>query len=264
MNTAHALTSVEPEYEYLFSVCTLVNNLQEYELMKSTFEQFGFTGDCEYLFYDNSETNVVDAYQAISGFLRQARGKYIIAVHQDVRCLDSKEHLIGCLQHLTQMDSKWAVCGNAGCNDYHEQVRYLENAGKLLKDEGLPRQVKSLDENLLIIKQSANLSVSGDLSGYHFYGTDLCIIADLLGYTSYVVPFMVQHLSMGGSKGFWEAEAMFKHGYGYKLRNRYIETTCARFYLSNGRFKTKLYNAQPFYTFVKAGLIIKKFLRKLS
>lgn len=264
MNTPLSLKTVEQQYDCLFSICTLVNNLQEYELMRSSFAQCGFTDSCEYIYYDNSHANVVDAYQAISGFLRQAKGRYIIAVHQDVRCVDSIQHLQACLQHLTQLDSKWAVCGNAGCNNYHEQVRYLDNAGKVMQDKDLPRKVKSLDENLLIINRAAHISISGDLSGYHFYGTDLCIIADFLGYTSYVIPFMVQHLSMGGSRGFWEAVATFKDGYGHKLRNRYIETTCARFYLSNGRFKTKLYNAFPFFSVIKAGLIVKNLFKKLS
>lgn len=261
MNTPLVLTAIEQEYKYLFSICTLVNDLQEYELMKASFEKCGFTDDCEYLLYDNSKSNTVDAYQAIGGFLRQAQGKYIIAVHQDVRCVDTKQQLLTCIEVLNRKDKKWAICGNAGCNNYHEQVRYLDNVGKVMKDKDLPRKVKSLDENLLIINRAANISISGDLTGYHFYGTDLCIIADFLGYTSYVIPFMVQHLSLGGSKNFRESIKMFKKGYGRKLRNRYIETTCTRFYLSNGRTKTKIYNIPPFFTLIKATLILKNFAK---
>ena len=226
--------------------------------MKSSFENCGFTDNCEYLLYDNSKANTVDAYQAISGFLKHAQGKYIIAVHQDVRCLDTMQQLLSCIDTLSKKDQSWAICGNAGCNDYHEQVRYLDNAGKIMKDENLPRKVKSLDENLLIINRASNISISGDLKGYHFYGTDLCIIADFLGYTSYVIPFMVQHLSLGGSENFRESTKMFKKRYSKKLRNRYIETTCTRFYLSNGRVKTQVYNTPPFFSIIKATLIFKK------
>lgn len=264
MSKAISLTTVEPSYDLQFSICTLVSDLQEYDQMKASFEACGFTDGCEYLFYDNSHVNQVDAYQAITGFLKQAKGRYLIVVHQDVRCLDTKQQLLTCLGDLTKLDSRWAICGNAGCNDYHEQVRYLENGGTVLQDDGLPKQVKSLDENLLIINRNTNLTVSGDLTGYHLYGTDLCIIADFLGYSSYVIPFMVNHLSLGGSTNLKEAISQFRNEYGRKLRNRYVETTCTRFYLSNGRAKTFIYNMEPMFSVVKTPLVVRGLFRKIS
>lgn len=263
ISTAISLTTVEPAYAFQFSICTLVNNLHEYAQMKSSFEACGFTEGCEYLYYDNSQSNFVDAYQAVAGFLKQAKGRYLLIVHQDVRCLDPKEHLVSCLADLTKKDSKWAICGNAGCNDYHEQVRYLENAGVVQQDKDLPRKVKSLDENLLIINNSTNITISGDLTGYHLYGTDLCLIADFLGYTSYVIPFMVHHFSMGGSTNLKASILDFRNKYGRKLRSRYVETTCTRFYLSNGESKTFLYNLEPVFSFVKTPHVLRGLFRKM-
>ncbi len=47
------------------------------------------------------------------------------------------------------------------------------------------------------LKTETLISVSANIHNFHFYGTDICIVADILGYTSYVIPFMVKHLSKG-------------------------------------------------------------------
>lgn len=254
------LTQVEPEFRYLFSVCTIVNNLQEYGLMKTSFETCGFSENCEYLIYDNSVTNHVDAYQAIRGFLHQAKGKYLVIVHQDVRCIDQREVLEKCLLEISQKDPLWAICGNAGSSGYHSIIMHITNAGKVIKHENLPARVSSLDENLLIINRTTNLTISADLKGFHLYGTDLCLVADFLGYTSYVIPFMVDHLSVGNLKDLESHVEPFVQAYGRKLRNRFIETTCTKFYLSNTLVKNKMYNLSPGFSVVKAIQRVKKIL----
>ncbi|QCR23492.1 hypothetical protein [Pontibacter sp. SGAir0037] len=242
MANPRILKQVDPDYSYLFSICTIVNNQDEYYEMVQSFEKCGFVDDCEYLIVDNSHTNAFDAYKAIAGFFKQALGRYLIIVHQDVRCLDTKVELIKCLQDLTTKDPKWALCGNAGGNGYHAKVFHINNDGIIMLNEDLPAKVNSLDENLLIINRATNLTISGDLTGFHLYGTDLCIIADILGYTSYVIPFMVNHLSEGNLEALKEHIPDFLYAYGKKLRSRYVETTCTRFYLSNTEFKNKVYN----------------------
>ncbi len=65
--------------------------------------------------------------------------------------------------------------------------------GRTSSKEKLPIRVGSLDENFIVVKRQANLALSHDMSGFHLYGTDLCIIADILGRTSYVVDFHLCH-----------------------------------------------------------------------
>ncbi|WP_192823236.1 hypothetical protein [Rufibacter sp. LB8] len=255
------LAQVAPAYSLEFSICTLVTNHQEYGLMKETFEACGFTDGCEYLIYDNSAANVVDAYQAIAGFLKQAQGRYLVVVHQDVRCLDHKAQLQKCLRELTSLDPAWAICGNAGSNGYHTGVRYLTNNGEVRKKGNLPAKVTSLDENLLIIDRNTTLTISADLKGYHLYGTDLCLIADFLGYTSYVIPFMVHHLSLGNLKDLEQHTSAFLATYGRKLRDRFVETTCTKFYLSNAPSKNKLYNLGAAFGLIKATQRLKQIMR---
>ena len=235
-----------------FSICTLVTKWDEYALMKTSFESCGFTNGCEYLIADNSMGNTADAYMAIRNFLNNAMGKYIIIVHQDVRCIDTIKHLQNSLEKLTDIDKKWAVCGNAGAKGYHQDIMYINTKGRIELSENLPCKVNSLDENLLIIDAEKRLTISDDIGGFHFYGTDICNIADFLGYSSYVIPFMIKHLSSGNLKDMELYRQYFIDKYARKLKGKYIQTTCTKFYLSNSGFKNRLYNSAFIFFFIKA------------
>ena len=245
------LEKKELSHSFLFSICSIVTNMREYGEMKQSFEKSDFIEKCEYLMADNTNGNRFSAYEAIATFIKQSSAQYLIVVHQDVRCIDNKEHLIECLEKLTKMDNKWAICGNAGSMGYHEERFYLDDVGKEIITQGLPAQVTSLDENLLIINRNTNLTLSADLTGFHLYGTDLCLVADFLGYNSYVIPFMVKHLSPGNKEELMAYKKTFIRQYGKKLRGRFVETTCTKFYLSNSERKNKLFNGWPFFSFIK-------------
>lgn len=232
--------------------------------MKQSFEDCGFTDRCEYLIADNSGGNKFDAYLAIRRFLAEAQGRYLVIVHQDVRCIDKIDQLENCLNQLSTLDEKWAVAGNAGGIGYHQFAHYINNAGRIIKTMRLPARVSSLDENFLVIKKEASLTVSADIKTFHLYGTDLCIIADFLGYTSYVIPFMVKHLSLGNLKDLKKHTDKFVNLYGKKIRSRYMETTCTKFYLSNSSFKNKLYNSPAIFSLIKFGQKIKWGIKRLS
>jgi hypothetical protein len=234
-----------------FSICTIVNDRVEYEVMKGTFLKSGFTSKCEYIIADNCSGNEFNAYEAINHFFKIAKGEYIIIVHQDVRVVDSREKLEQCLSELERKDSDWAICGNAGGWDYKKTYYHLDDNGDIRKSDNLPQRVFSLDENLLIIKASKNLAASSNIDSFHFYGTDLCIVADFLGYSSYVIPFMVRHLSKGNLKDMELKQPEFVERYGQKLRSRFIQTSCTKFYLGNSIFKNRIYNSGFVFTFIK-------------
>lgn len=252
-----SLIDVEIKFEKTFSICSIINNKEEYQLMKESFIQQGFEDDCEYLVADNSITNTFNAYQAIRRFLQEAKGAYIIIVHQDVRCNDSKLQLSNCIEDLQKKDSNWAICGNAGSDGYKRMFFHLNNNGDIKKSNRLPARVYSLDENLLIIKNAANLSISADLKDFHLYGTDLCIIADFLGYSCYVIEFMVTHLSKGNLGQLQKHVPAFLDAYSNKLRKRFVQTTCTKFFLSNNKRSTILFNSVPVFFFIKAWQRIK-------
>lgn len=257
-----AVLDIQKKYEKLFSICTLITDNDEYQLMKESFVQQGFDDGCEYIVADNISSNAFNAYRAIRGFLQAAKGEYIIIVHQDVRCLDNIQKLVSVLGSLQQKDSKWAVCGNAGASGYKKMYYHLNNNGDVKKSGRLPQRVYSLDENLLIIKSSANLTVSADLENFHLYGTDICIIADFLGYTSYVVEFMVNHLSKGNLDQLEKHVPAFVEAYSHKLRERFVQTTCTKFYIGGNKITNSVVNSAPVFFWVKAWQRLKNMISK--
>ena len=221
--------------------------------MKESFINNGFNeDDCEYLIADNCNTNNFDAYTAINKFLKTGTGQFIIIVHQDVRCVDNRSVLEDRLLNLEKTDNTWAVCGNAGGSGYKHTHFYLNDNGRLRDTGKFPAKVHSLDENLLIVKGDANLFVSSDIKDFHFYGTDICIIAEILGYSCYVIKFMVNHLSSGNLKKMKEQQPNFINKYGNKLKGRFVQTSCTKFYLSNSTTKNKLYNSSFIFFWIKA------------
>jgi hypothetical protein len=95
------------------------------------------------------------------------------------------------------------------------------------------------------------MTISSDLGGFHLYGTDLCIIAQILGYTCYVIPFMIKHFSKGNKVLLKEYEKTFIESYGAKINIGYIQTTCTQFYLSNSKFKNKFLNTRLVFFIIK-------------
>ncbi|MGB8932532.1 MAG: hypothetical protein WCC48_14915 [Anaeromyxobacteraceae bacterium] len=231
----------ETEPPFRFSVCTLVTRMEQYQRMLETFRSAGFTPDlCEFLYVDNTERNGYDAYQAFNLFLRTARGRYVIVCHQDVELihddLAALEHRIA---EVNALDPRWALLGNAGGIDLKYKAVWISHGADAhfyREGEPFPQRVRSLDENFILVKSEANLAVSGDLSGFHLYGTDACLIADILGYRAYVIAFHLYHRSTGTiDESFHRACRELRGKYGRALRARYVQTMISRFYLSGSR-----------------------------
>jgi len=186
-----------------YSICTLVNDHEEYNYMLQSFWNNGFIEpQCEFLHIDNSAKNKYDGFSGLNLFLRAARGKYIIVCHQDVELMhDGINELNNRIDELDIIDQKWALAGNAGGKykgNFHDlAIRITDPHGANVSRGTLPCRVTSLDENFLLIKASANLTLSGNLHGFHLYATDLSIIASILGYNTYVIDFHLKHKSAG-------------------------------------------------------------------
>lgn len=215
----------------IYSICTLVSDLQQYQAMRESFRRHGFESeDCEYLQIDNTILNRKDAYAGLNQLLNEARGRYVILCHQDVRMInDGREELDAQLVRLEQIDPNWAVAGNAGGVRLGRlALRITDPHGKNTSVGDLPAKVTTLDENFIIVKRSVRIGFSRDLTGFHFYGADICLTADVLGYSSYVIDFHLEHLSPGtASAEFFAAKSAFRRKWSYAFRSRWLQTTCA-------------------------------------
>jgi hypothetical protein len=222
-----------------YSVCTLVTNSDEYREMLASFEQAGFADtNCEFLYAENSQGNRYDGYAAINRFLRVARGDYIVLCHQDIRLHDDRiEALERALAELSELDPHWAAAGNAGgVRPGRLAIRITDPHGKNTRKGNFPARVASLDENFIVVRREAGLSVSHDLSGFHFYGTDLCMIAEVLGLRCYVIDFHLWHIG-GGSQPGKTSNAKFRSDYPAarkRLLEKYRHAFSARWLQNTG------------------------------
>lgn len=227
-----------------FTIATLVNNRTHYDEMLASFEAGGFDRrDCEYLFIDNTGPEQTCAYRGLDRLLGEAKGDCVILCHQDVRIVDDgRNELEARLAALEALDPMWAVAGNAGgIAPGRLAIRITDPHGANRHVGKLPARVASLDENFMVVKRSARLSFSRDLSGFHFYGADLCLVADMLGHSAYVIDFHLEHLSRGiKGPSFAAMEAAFCAKWGRALRPRFLQTTCSLISLTGDSFSRML------------------------
>src|SRR4051794_14559420 len=218
-----------------FSICTLVTDHDEYAEMVGSFRAGGFDGpDCEYLYLDNSQGNAFDAFTGGNLFLREAAGDFVILCHQDVLLLDDgRKALEARMAELDALDPDWALCGNAGGTAEGKLVMRFSDPHGADQTWGIfPARATALDENFIVVRRDANLALSHDLSGFHLYGADLCIIADVLGRSAWAIDFHLRHKSAGkADASFSGAERALKDKYRRAFRRRPVTTTCPTFML---------------------------------
>jgi hypothetical protein len=239
----------------VYSICTFVTKFEQYKDLVKSFVNHNFAyNDCEYIYIDNSEENQYDGYSGINKFLTTANGRYIVICHQDVILIDDgREKLDAVLRELDRIDPSWGVCGNGGgVYPGRLALRLTDPHGDNQFTEPLPQRVSGLDENFLVVRRDANLAVSADLKGFHLYGTDICIVAQLLGYTAYVIDFHLRHLSKGdkarraaakNEPTFAELRSALIAKYRRAMRPRIATTTTTAVYLGRSTALSPVLNA---------------------
>lgn len=242
-----------------FSVCTLVSNPQEYEVMVTSALKAGFNlSSCEYLYIDNRE-NEFDAYSGLNKFLSLSKGKYVIICHQDVEFIyDNAEALKLKIEDINKKDPTWGVIGNVGGLNLHGQFINITEKNKHIKMGDFPQRINSLDENLLIIRKYSNLAFSNNLSGFHFYGTDICLISSVLGLGCWAIDFHLLHKSSGNLDVNFDLDKIkFTKKYEKALGTRFIRTSCTRIFVSSSKTLNKIMNSE-------FGLFVTKIIYKIK
>lgn len=185
----------------LFHICTIANKREQYGQMKESLTQAGFNSEnTNITLLENFTHNNYEPYSSINKFLVAVREPYLIFCHQDVLFDqgDGFEELLKRINELNLRDNYWAVAGNAGVNQYYKTVVKISDANQSPMWTGeFPQKVFTLDENFLIFNLRNRTKCSNALSGFHLYGSDLCLHAIKMGFSCYVIHFHITHLSGG-------------------------------------------------------------------
>lgn len=222
-----------------YTIGSLVTDLEQYAQMRASLEAGGFTSaDCEYLYIDNTREPQTDAYAGLNQLLNRARGRRVILCHQDILLIsDGRAELDARLDELTQRDPRWAVAANAGgVSSRHLAIRITDKHGDNQHQGKLPARVVSVDENFVVVRAETRVGFSRDLEGFHLYGADLCMVADMLGHSAYVIDFHLRHLGQGRTgEPFARCRDAFLLKWQHALRDRQMKTTCTYLLLSGRR-----------------------------
>ena len=222
-----------------FTFATLVTDRDQYDAMIASFEAAGFgPGDCEFIYIDNTDRSQAGAqtgaYEGLNRLLNAAVGAYVVLCHQDVRAIDPRQALEARLRELDQCDPAWGLAGNAGATTPGRlALRISDPHGADRRLGPFPARVMSLDENFIVARRDARIGLSHDLEGFHLYGADMCLQADVRGYRSYVIDYHLEHLSPGRKDATFTAmEQTFRTKWSRALRPRWLQTTCTLLRLS--------------------------------
>lgn len=223
------------DHEITFSVCSLVRDPARYQVLLDTFEAHGFSEEnSEFLAADNRQENQFDGYDWQRHLRPLCRGKYLIFCHEDISLIEHGfDDLVARLEALDAHDPTWLLAGVAGGvwrpgNHTKRQtaMRISDRFGENRHIGELPARVESLDECFIIMRRERPALNSYDLSGFHFYGADICLQAELLGGASYVIDFHLYHAGEGaGGPPYRRCRRALAEKYRKIFPTRHLHTT---------------------------------------
>jgi hypothetical protein len=224
----------------LIRVYTFVTDPAAYDEMRASFERAGFTaGHAEFTELRAAGADWPEPYSTITELIATVEEPFFVLCHQDVR-LDQGhgiEQLDAAIGELEALDPEWAAAGNAGGSRSLRVVRTITDPhGGGSSGDALPARVHSLDENFLVIRSGTGIGCSPALSGFHLYGTDLCLNALEHGRRPYVIDFHLRHLSPGTRDAAYIAarDRLVAH-WSERILARYVRTTVDVLFLSRSR-----------------------------
>lgn len=217
------------------TICTLVRSQDKYDRLLASFARGGFNlENSEFLAADNREANRFDGYGWQKTLLAQARGRYVVFCHDDIELLEAGHAaLLAALDALERTDPGWLLAGVAGGRyrpaKHHRpflRMHISDPWGEDRRMGSVPGRVETLDECFILMRRSRPVIGSYDLGGFHFYGADLCLQAELLGGSAHVIDFHLRHHG-GGTKdqSFRRARDAFVRKYAPLFAGRHLHCT---------------------------------------
>ena len=188
----------------MISIVCVYNNreiLEEF-LLKSLKPQ---TSKHEIILMDNSKNRFKSAAEALNEGGKQAKGEYLMFVHQDVdlqsyKWLENVEKTLNSLENL-------GIAGVAGRIKHQDGI--VTNIADGIPPQKIPSEeikspvkIQTLDECLFIIPRPVFETFKFDTKtcdDWHLYATDYALTVQEAGLTAYVIPLFVYHRSPGYS-----------------------------------------------------------------
>jgi len=160
------------------------------------------TNTYEFIPIDNLQEQFKSAAAALNFGGKQATGKYIIFIHQDVE-LDSPAWLAN-VERILDTIEDLGIAGVAGMSDIGSTdiMRgrgYVSDRGQIwayANKVDIPTEVQTLDECVLIIPREVFIRMQFDnetFDYWHCYGVDYCLSVRKLGLKAYVIPAFIYH-----------------------------------------------------------------------
>ncbi|MFN5996563.1 MAG: hypothetical protein ACK47C_20000 [Paracoccaceae bacterium] len=190
----------------IFSVCALVQDQDRYDRLLASFQRLGFSSaTSEFLAADNRDGNRFDGYSWQRALLARARGRYVIFCHDDIELIDhGQDALLAALDDLSARDPAWCLAGIAGGRyrpATHKRLMLTFHISDIYGQDrrrgAMPARVETLDECFVVMPRSRPVLPSLDLTGFHFYGPDLCLQAELQGGSAWAIDFHLRHHGRG-------------------------------------------------------------------
>ena len=238
----------------MISIVVVYHNKRTFNeiLLKSLKTQ---TVKFELIAVDNTNGQFKSAAEALNYGGKQASGKYIMFVHQDVE-LDSDLWLEN-VEKLLDNIPDLGIAGVAGMSekgrDNKERRRgCISDSGEIWKCSNSAKnleEVQTLDELLLIVPRQIFAKMKFDeerFDGWHCYGADYCLSVRKKRLKAYVIPAFVYHRSLRLNVEMllkYQKKLYSKHRKEYK----HIYTTCGEISWLKLKLKSCGEILKPFY-----------------
>jgi GT2 family glycosyltransferase len=216
---------------YKFSIVTIVNNIDQYLDLLNDLKQQEYNYEIEIIAIPNFDGIFTSAAEALNIGIRVSESDYTILCHQDLRLPKNwLETLHERIKEIKIEHSDFGVIGIAGSwvNRYSDDgISYLTNSDTPLKSVHTKYiEVQCLDELCLVVNTKNNILFdANNFTGFHGYGSDLCLSYLETGLKNFAVNAPCTHLSDG-----------FKNLLTNEGLQSYLQATFTLFKKWRGRF----------------------------
>jgi len=201
--------------------------------------------------------------------INRARGDFLLFCHQDV-VFKNSIWLSDVEKELALLTNP-GVVGVAGCKEKTKGVftNIVHGPNRTFAGEyrvTVPTKVQTVDECLFIVPQDIFSHIQFDeltCFGWHFYAADLCLSCILAGYTCYVIPVELYHLSAGSSLdiSYYKTGRLLANKYRSSFSS--INTTCSTWRTKYSVAQYYMYLAKYAISNTKAYPFLKKYRNEL-